>query len=341
MWIAEGLAEGRFAAIARVHHAFADGVSFARILASWFAPDERAAIVEPPHRPGQVEQVTRSVSAGAKELVRDTAAYVAAARRRERAAPANVGPSPYSGRRIGPRRSFGCQALAMADVQRARKPLGATVNDLLLALVSGAIADQLRAGGVSSPRPLVAVMPVSLLTPGEHAPIGNRGLTTVQVVLPTDVADPAKRVSAACSASARAKQELAATTGARFDDAICLLPRRLTRLLPWILESGRVPPLGNVSVSNVRGPGARLAADGVTVEDFFSVGPLPPAVGLNITAWSYASHFNVSLLADADIVPDPSTILGRLPNALAQLVAHAGSLASADNGNLTRAPSSA
>jgi diacylglycerol O-acyltransferase len=87
-------------------------------------------------------------------------------------------------------------------------------------------------------------------------------------------------------------------------------------MLPRLLESGRVAPLGNLVVSNVRGPEQPLCADGVSVEDFFSVGPLAPGVALNFTAWSYAGRLNVSLLADADVVPDPWAILQRLPDEL-------------------------
>lgn len=319
MWIAEGLADGRFAAIARVHHAFADGVSFARILADWFAPDPKPAPTEPLLRTRAAEHPVRSMATGAMGLIRDAAAYIRASHQGERPPRAEVGPSPYSGRRIGPRRSFGCQALPMAEVHLARKQHGVTVNDLLLALVAGAVADELRAAGASPPLPLVALMPVSLLALEEHAPIGNRGLTTVQVVLPTDVEDPAARVSQARAAAAQAKRELAATTGARFDDAVSLLPRSLTRIVPRIVESGRVRPLGNLAVSNVRGPAEPLVAGGVIVEDFFSVGPLAPAIGVNITAWSYTGRLNVSLLADAALVPDPWPILRRLPDALAEL----------------------
>ena len=88
-----------------------------------------------------------------------------------------------------------------------------------------------------------------------------------------------------------------------------------------MLDSSRGPQLGNLTLSNVRGPAEPLASDGFSIEDFFSVGPCGPGVGLNITAWSYSDRFNVALVADAAAIADPWEIVGRLPDELDRLEA--------------------
>lgn len=322
MWVADGLTEGRLAVIARVHHAFADGVSFARILAGWFAEEEPGpAAAEEPDRAGRW---MRSHVAGAGKSAGDFAAFARATRSARRSRQPDVPPAPFSGRRLGAERRFGCQALSMDAIHSARKPLGATVNDLLIAIVASALGDHLRERGALPDSPLVATMPVSLLPAAEHGPIGNRGLATTKVVLPTDVGEAVERVRVASAAAKRAKDDLAATAGARLDDAVDLLPRAAIRAAAGLLDSGRLAALGNLSISNVRGPSQPLAADGLEVEDFFSVGPCAPGAGLNITAWSYADRFNVAMLADPATGTDPWDILERLPRALEDLGAPAG-----------------
>lgn len=319
IWIVEGLEGGRIAVIARVHHAFADGVSFARILASWFAPEPGQTIDPPGPTPGTVGYLEQMLTAGTREQLHSTAAFVRAARAAQRPKRPEVPATPFNGRRLAPGRRFACQALPLDAIHAARKPLEATVNDMLVALVADVLRAHLRDLGALPDAPLVATMPVSLLTPEEHAPIGNRGLAATLIRLPTDVDDPIDRVRAARANSRAAKAELAATRGARIDNAVDLLPRRAVRGAARLLDSARGGRLGNLSVSNVRGPAEPLATDGFVAEDFFSVGPCMPSCGLNITAWSYAGRFNVSMLTDTDAVDDPWEVVERLPQALDRL----------------------
>lgn len=320
MWVVDGLVGGRLALITRVHHAFADGVSFARILASWFAPEPIASPPAAGRPPGALKHVARMIFEGASDMARQIAAFIRASRASERAETPDIPPSPFSGRPLGPGRAFGCRSLDLDAIHAARKPLDATVNDVLIALVSAALDGYLRELGTPSPGPLVALVPVSLLTTDDQRPIGNRGLASMTVQLPTEVADPVARVRAANAAAKQAKQELAATAGARLEDAVDLLPRAGIREVARLIDSGRILPLGNLALSNVRGPAEALAADGFNVEDFFSVGPCAPGIGLNITAWSYAGRFNVSMLVDSRAIPDPWPILDRLRLALDELL---------------------
>ena len=320
-WVVEGMPDRRLAIIVRVHHAFADGVSFARILAGWVAPEVAVPVEPPGAAPSGAAFVGRMLTAGSREQVDATRRFVRAARAAERPPAPEIPQTPFSGRALSPRRTFACEPLPLEAVHRVRKTLGATVNDLLVALMAGALRDYLGGHGGVPPDPLIAMMPVSLLPVEQQEPVGNRGLATTVLRLPTDIEEPVARVAAARVNARLAKQELTATAGARIDDAVDLLPRPAVRAATRVLDSSRGPQLGNLTLSNVRGPAEPLASDGFLIEDFFSVGPCGPGVGLNITAWSYADRFNVALVADPAGIPDPWEVVGRLPGELERLEA--------------------
>lgn len=319
LWVVEGLDGCRMAVIARVHHAFADGVSFARILASWFSPTPLAREPSPGVEKGLAPRLAAVLSTGPVEEARALAAFTRARRASVRAPATRIPETPFNGRTLSPSRRFACQALPLSEIHSVRKALGATVNDMLVALVAAALRGHLRDLGALPVDPLVATMPASLLPAEQHATVGNRGLATTTVRLPTDVEDAVARVRTAHANAQAAKAELAATQGARLENAVDLLPRRAVRAVGRFLDSRHGARLGNLSLSNVRGPAEPLTTDGFLVEDFFSVGPCMPSVGINITAWSYADRFNVALLADAARLDDPRRLLARMPAALEEL----------------------
>ena len=320
-WVVEGLADGRMAIIGRVHHAFADGVSFARILAGWVAPELSEPVAPPGDAPSGLAFVARMLTAGSREQLGATAGFVRAARAAQRSPAPEIPPAPFSGRTLSGKRTFACEPLPLDAVHRVRKALGATVNDLLVALIAAALRSYLDQRGGVPADPLVAMMPVSLLPVDEQEPVGNRGLATTALMLPTDVADPVARVGAARANAKLAKQELTATAGARIDDAVDLLPRPAVRAATRLLDSSHGPQLGNLTLSNVRGPAEPLTSEGYLIEDFFSVGPCGPGLGLNITAWTYSDRFNVALVADAAMIADPWEIVGRVREELDRLEA--------------------
>jgi diacylglycerol O-acyltransferase len=317
-WVVEGLEGGRFASVIKLHHAVADGVSSARMLLSFFG-EEDPGIPAPLPAGGDVRDVVADAarrSAAFARAIGSTAAGTAAALRargslseaaRGAPVPPHGVPATVFNRTLGPRRVFACSSLEMSDVLARKAAHGATVNDVFLAAVAGATRRYLQAcGGLPAER-LVARVPVSTLEPGEQGYFGNRGLRTMYVQLPTDVDDPDERIAAARDAARAAKERFDALAGGRQDDWLAVLPGTAIRGLGPVMDSARAqahPRAGNLVVSNVRGPAEALEADGFRLVEFYSIGPCLPGSGLNITAWSFGGRFNVSLVADPEVVPD-------------------------------------
>jgi hypothetical protein len=85
-------------------------------------------------------------------------------------------------------------------------------------------------------------------------------------------------------------------------------------------SAGLFPAIG---ASNVKGPDSAPVVGALRVCDFYSVGPLNHN-GLNVTAWSYAGQFNISLLSGRNLIPDASKFLTPMLDALHELCDRAG-----------------
>jgi len=134
------------------------------------------------------------------------------------------------------------------------------------------------------------------------------------------------RSRAASRAAAVAKAHLAETRGSRIEDWIEELPAGLLRLFGrrFLLPASARRPTANTVISNVPGPRNALYLSGAPVEAFYSVGPLLPGVGLNITAWSYVDQLNVSFLVCRELVPDLWGLVAAVSDAFDELVKVAG-----------------
>lgn len=328
-WLVEGLQHGRLGVVLRMHHALADGVSSARMLAHWFQAGETRSVAPagPAPTPLRFAAITardglRAAATDTRKLL-DTARAARRARTRaEQPPPARpVAPAIRLNGALGNQRAFACVQLDLATAMAVKTAAAVTVNDVLLGLVAGALRTELKARGELPGTPLVAGVPVSRLAPELQEPHGNRGLTTMYMALPTNEEDPAVRLQAARTAALDAKAELARTAGARLDDVLGIAGRTAVRTIRPLLSTrlaARRPIGGNATVSNVRGPATALVADGFEIENFFSIGPCAPGCRLNVTAWSYNSHLNVSCLADPQAL-DPWAVLAALEHDLVDL----------------------
>ena len=187
-WVVEGLPDGRMAIIVRVHHAFADGVSFARILAGWVAPELAEPVPPPGDAPSGLGFVGRMLTTRlARPDRRDEALRPRGAGRE---APAGAGDPADAVQR--PRAQLASDVRLRA-ASRSRPSTGSArrsarrVNDLLVALIAGGAEGATSSRAAACP-PIRSspLMPVSLLPVDEQEPVGNRGLATTVLRLPTD-----------------------------------------------------------------------------------------------------------------------------------------------------------
>lgn len=330
--IVHGLAGGRVAIVGKIHHALADGVAVANLLAAAMEPGAGGRRAASEAQPSRMRLVRDALADRGHDLVRlpalvrRTAANLAAVARRRRTAAGPPLPlrdtpwTPINGA-PGAARTFASLSLPLDDVRAVRGALGVTVNDALLGLVAGALRRYLLARDALPAQPLVAEVPVSTDAGGRVD--GNR-LSNLFVSLHTDVADPCDRLRAIHAGAVEAKAVHDLLGAEMYGEWTALAPPRplawLVRQYSRLRLADRHRPAVNVIVSCVPGPRERLHWSGGTVEDLFSVGPIIEGAALNVTAWSYADRLNVGVLACARLVPDPHEVAAGVDEELRALV---------------------
>ena len=343
MVVVEGLAGGRSALVAKIHHSVLDGVSGVSLLASFLDPGPRGRPVPLPGtwqaeaapRPHELlwhtaSGMARSPAAAVGALNRGMEALAWAGRQGLRGA--EEGPphaSLFSAPRtsingtISSRRRYATVSIPLADLDLVRRTFATTANDAVLAVASGAVRRLLAARGELPERSLVALVPVSTRRRRDAGSPGNR-LSGLLVPLRTDLDDPGERLLAITRATAAAKARHRATRGRLLRDVVQLSPPALTsraaRLAAGLRLFDRVPPPFNLVVSSVPGPREQLWCAGGKVVALHPVGPVAEGVGLNVTALSHAGQVFVGLLGCRRLVPEVQDLAIMVDDSIGELV---------------------
>jgi WS/DGAT/MGAT family acyltransferase len=354
MHVIEGLPNGRIGVIAKVHHSLIDGVSGTQMLAQLLdvSPDGPAANLEcapwhPPAPPSPMQLLTdalpsflttplraaragREVGRTSLRLLRHAAYAGISGLSIPLGAPAEFATPMKASRQV----SFA--AVPLDDVLRLKEHLGVTINDIVLAVCSGALRTYLSTHDRATAVPMVAVVPVSVRGQSESDAMGNR-LSAMFVPLATDQDRPLDRLSAVVGASASAKrQEREVGYSALMSAVSDALPPAITR--PAIRLGARLGAVrrlrpGNLVVSNVPGPTFPLYLAGMRMESVFPIGPIVDGVALNITVQSYLNTLFVGLNACPVVVPDLDALAGSFVRELDHLTR-----AATDQGRLPAVP---
>ena len=207
---------------------------------------------------------------------------------------------------ITPERGFATAAVPRAELKAIAAANDATVNDVVLALCSGALRLYLKRHASIPRKSLIASMPISLREQGNT---DFRTQATLSLVsLATNVADPLKRL--------RAIRDSSGATKAVARRARSVIPTDIPLIgAPWILGAlaslygrgmvvNRLPVLANVLVSNVPGPPAPLYVDGLRMSGCWPLSIVEHGVGLNITLISYAGKLFLGFTVARCAVPD-------------------------------------
>jgi diacylglycerol O-acyltransferase / wax synthase len=323
VWFVEGLANGHIAYVAKVHHALADGVASARLLLQAFTESPDITVIPPPDalqsepEPSRMRLFLRGLGDTARLLAHLPSLLVGTARqgwrmRERRRQPGAQGAArPFSGPRtqfdrpLTPHRWLAFEPLPLAEIKRVKNATGCTVNDVFLALVSGALRRYLGAHGRLPRRPLTASVPVSTRTEEDALAWGNR-LTTWYVELATDVDDPLERLQTIHRNTLAARDALEDIRDLQhewvefwplFKAFVFGMPKLIA---PFV---GRRPSY-NVIVSNVAGPPRPLYRHGARLVRLISMGPLVEGLGLNFTGWSYVDEMTIAVMGCREHLPD-------------------------------------
>jgi diacylglycerol O-acyltransferase / wax synthase len=338
LWLVEGLKRKRFALVSKTHHCLVDGVSGVDIATVLFdvKPVPEPAEAEHEWVPNPSPSTASLVAKGAEDLaatplrvVRRVGTAVThprpAARQLSESAEAigevawnfaNPAPDVPLNAQIGSYRRFEWARADLETFKRIKNTFGGTVNDVVLAVVTGALRRWLHSRGVRTEGlELRALVPVSIRAEDEHGHLGNK-IAAVRGPLPVYIADPVRRLNAvreSMQGVKSSKQALGAEVISRFND---FAPPTLLAQASRINFSTR---LFNLIVTNVPGPQIPLYVLGRELEDIFPVAFLPENHALAIAIMSYNGGINFGLLADYDAMDDVAEIAEGIADALAEL----------------------
>jgi diacylglycerol O-acyltransferase len=338
MYFIEGLANGKIAVLGKIHHALADGVASANLMArgmdlSTGSQADRDSYATDP-APSRPELVRTAFGDHLRQLGRlpGVMRYTAQGVRRVRKSSRKLSPKltrpftpppTFMNHMVDGTRKFATATLALADVKHTGKQLGVSINDMVLATSAGALRKLLLRYDGNADHPLLASVPVSF----DFSPdrISGNYFTGVLVSLPVDVEDPLQRVQAAHDAAASAKEsnyligpELVSRWSAYFP------PAPAEALFRWLANKDGQNKVLNLPISNVPGPREHGRVGGALVTEIYSVGPLTTGSGLNITVWSYVDQLNISVLSDGATLDDPHELTDAMIEAFVEIRRAAG-----------------
>lgn len=340
IYLVEGLQGGRVGIITKTHHAMVDGVSAVDIGTvildsepvprevpedEWEARKEpgllslvTGAVLELATRPTAVLETAKvavtDVKATAGKVVGAAGGVLTSARLMARQAPESPLNVP-----IGEQRRFGMADTDLAAYKRVRAAHGGTINDVILATVSGALRTWLLTRGekVTPPTVVRAMVPLSVRPDPEKGELGNR-VTSYFVDLPVGEGSAVMRLHQV-SFAMRGHKESGAAVGA---DALV----SLTGFAPPTIHalgartaSLMTRRLFNLVVTNVPGPQFPLYAAGARLLSMYPVVPLTKNQAVSIGVTSYDGGVFYGLNADRDAMPDVDVLASCLEESLAEL----------------------
>ncbi|MGN6868912.1 MAG: WS/DGAT/MGAT family O-acyltransferase [Solirubrobacteraceae bacterium] len=339
-WLIEGLEGDRWALISKTHHALVDGISgvdLASVLLDLERTPQRPAEDLEPWQPKPEPSPAALVAAGARGMVNVAGGLISravgaagrpgtslavardAAEGLGEIVWAGLNPAPETplNVEIGPHRRYAVVRHQLDDYKTVKNAFGGTVNDVVLTVVSGALARWLHSRGVRTEGlEMRALVPVSVRTESHRGTLGNQ-LTVMRGPLPVYIRDPVARlrfVRRAMDGLKESKQAVGAATLAAVNN---LAPPTILAQASRLNFSTR---LFNLLVTNIPGPQFPLYVLGRRLEDLFPLAFLPKNHALAVAIRSYDGGIDYGLLADYDALPDIDVIADGIDAALRELL---------------------
>ena len=353
MWLIDGVGEERsgFAILTKTHHCMVDGISGMDIASVLMdpepTPETPPAIAPWTPRPAPsrlallrasvTQQLTHPLEV-ARDLVLKpgsdarTLLAMLAGSVKPLLGLAQMGKAPSSSLNvpIGPHRRFCTAQLSLPDVKRVRAALGGTVNDVLLAVVAGALRTLLQSRGEAVGPDLRVMVPVSVRGAAARGSetLGNQVIPAF-CALPVGEPDPRRRLE-------RVRESMKGLKASgQVMSAVALT--RLTDFAPptLLIQAARLQTVAtryfNLVVTNVPGPQFPLYLLGRQMLACYPAVPLAALQTVSVGLLSYNGQVGVGLLGDADGARDLASLAEHMTEALTELVACTESPASASS----------
>ena len=342
----EGLRDGRVAMYCKLHHALVDGVSAMRLLQSILSPDETRTDMPAPweNRPSSKAHVAEPKTASSLADIPLTAYRSALgigaeaaglpgalvktlnrSIRNETSALALYAPRTILNQPITAARRFAAQGWPLERIRGVGKASGTTMNDVVLAMCSGAMRTYLLELDALPDVTLVSMVPVGLKAKESHiaSNTGGNAVGSVMVKLGTDLPDPADRLQAVHGSMLDGKRALAEMTPTQIL-AMSALGQAPAILGPMFRMGGLVKPPYNLIISNVPGPRTTQYFNGMRLEGTYPLSIPIDGMALNITCNSYADQMAFGLTGCRRTVPHLQRLLTHLDAELTALEQAAG-----------------
>ncbi len=345
--VIEGLRDGRVALYTKTHHSLVDGVSAMRLLQSVLStdPDQRdmpapwgkrpsrrtgSAALEKAEAslsdlPVQALRTALGISAEAAGMPGALVKTISKGLRNETSALSLYAPRTILNQSITGSRRFAAQDWPIERLRGIGKATGTTINDIVLAMCSGAMRAYLIELDALPEAPLVAMVPVGLNAKQSQlaSAEGGNAVGSVMVQLATDLHDPADRLSKIHRSMQDGKDALSSMTPVQIL-AMSAIGQAPAILGPLLRVQGIVRPPYNLIISNVPGPRTTHYWNGAQLMGTYPLSIPINGMALNITCTSYDGHMAFGLTGCRRTVPHLQRILGHLDDELAALEKAAG-----------------
>ena len=348
LWVISGLADGKVAVLAKVHHAVIDGVSGAGLADIIFdieptprpAPTEVHLSLHDQEVPGLPELFVRgavnTLVRTPVRMLRFSGQLVGQARTmvslmREGSMPVMpfAAPRTIINADLTPHRYFVAASVGLDRIKAVKDAFGVKVNDVILGMCAGVLMRYLTEVDTAPESSLVAQVPVSLHTEESKGEVGNQ-VGNMFVSLHTDIADAGERLRAIYESTQNAKESRKALSAHQIMGITETAPPALIALAARGLAAARLghtmPPPVTTVVSNVPGPPFPLYMAGAKVEAMYPMGPLMLGMGLNITIFSISDQAHFGFTTCPDVVPQPQLLADAVDLALGELEKAAAAL---------------
>jgi diacylglycerol O-acyltransferase / wax synthase len=339
LWVAEGLDDGRWAIVNKIHHAMVDGVSGTDLLSLIFdterdAPAQEPQPWSPAPEPSSAQLLASSLAERATSPYEAVRGVWAAARgpRRAGGQAAEIARAmsslsallrPASGSSlngpIGPHRRWAWARGRLADVKQIRQAHGGTVNDVVLAVIARGFRDLLDARGESLDGRVVRTMvPVSVRRPAERGTYNNK-VSAMFADLPAGIADPVERLAAVRAQMEHLKERHQAVAGSTLTSLSGFAPAMLLALGGRVAT--RTPQRAvNTVTTNVPGPQHPMYLVGRRMLEYFPFVPLAGHVRIGVAIVSYDGGLNFGITGDYETASDIGVLAAGIEAGLAELM---------------------
>ena len=353
LWFVEGLAGGRVGLIEKLHHSLADGLAGVELAAVLLDTTRRPVHRPPDAEPWRPEPVPseRALVAGdlaarrdrarrgARRVVRGLTRPMTSVRAGLKVAdalatlatPRLIAPRSSINGRIGQARRVAFVRVALdhlVDVERAYE---VTVNDVVLAAVTGGLRRLLLGRGEHLVgRELQVLVPVSVPSAAGHEPAGHEpaghepaghelgnNVSAMLARLPVGIEDPAERLRAVGASTSRAKAHHQALAGEVILGVAGILPQPALAAVARVVQH---QPVANLVVTNVPGPSVPLYAHGAKMLEAYPIVPLAGNLSIGVAALSYDGQMHIGLYADRDRCPDLEVLADGIRRSIEELV---------------------